>query len=116
MRDDGIVMSYGPNRVYGSDGKAGGLAVSRALGDRKWYPYVSSQHETMSFSIEEDASQNIVLICATDGLWDVTTEKDLIDVITTVDKSKATVADALVRRAVDEKKTQDNCAVVVVNV
>ena len=116
MRDDGIEMSYGPNRVYGSDGKAGGLAVSRALGDRKWYPYVSSQHETMSFSIEEDASQNIVLICATDGLWDVTTEKDLIDVITTVDKSKATVADALVRRAVDEKKTQDNCAVVVVNV
>jgi serine/threonine protein kinase len=118
-RDDGFEMPYGPQRVYAGDGTSGGLAVSRALGNTQWRPWISSDHETLVLSWSNDTGgggggTTRVLVLATDGLWDVTTDAELFAVVQSfVAKGPSAVADALVRRAVDDKQTQDNCAVVV---
>ena len=116
MRDDGVEMAYGPHRVYGSDG-SGGLAVSRALGDLKWRPWVSSTHESKTLSWSSGLGKKIILVLATDGMWDVTTDEELFQMVNeNLKEGPNAVANALVRRAVDEKQTQDNCAVVVVSI
>jgi len=67
MMDDGNEYPYGPHRVYTADGKAGGLTVSRALGDTAFKPVVSGEPDSTKVEREDYT----LLIVATDGLWDV---------------------------------------------
>lgn len=52
----------------------GVLAVSRAMGDMELHPYVTCEPEFMSKRIESD---DLFMIMASDGLWDVMSNKDV---------------------------------------
>lgn len=53
----------------------GCLAVSRAIGDVNYKPYVSAEPEIVVKKIEKDKDMFIVL--ASDGLWDVMTNEEV---------------------------------------
>eukprot|EP00252_Welwitschia_mirabilis_P002988 TRINITY_DN12_c0_g1_i1.p1 TRINITY_DN12_c0_g1~~TRINITY_DN12_c0_g1_i1.p1 ORF type:complete len:595 (+),score=109.02 TRINITY_DN12_c0_g1_i1:1003-2787(+) len=104
-------------RVYGM------LAMSRAIGDRYLKPYVISDPElTFTQRTEEDE----FLILASDGLWDVFSNKEACDVVRRVfhhrsakklraSRSAQVAADYLSNLAVQQRNTSDNITVVVVD-
>ncbi|CAG5090782.1 Similar to Ppm1e: Protein phosphatase 1E (Rattus norvegicus) [Cotesia congregata] len=61
----GLVLHYGMWRVNGD------LAVSRAIGDPKYKPYVTSEPEMYSGDL--DGTEDFLII-ACDGLWDYVNE------------------------------------------
>ena len=56
----------------------GMLAVSRAIGDSMFYPYVTAEPEIKEFTI--NSAKNKVLILACDGLWDVITDDEAVTI------------------------------------
>jgi len=68
----GRIIYYGTWRVEGV------LAVTRAIGDRRLKKYVSAVPEIKQRKIEEGDD---FLILATDGVWDVLSSQEAVDVI-----------------------------------
>ncbi|KAK6191299.1 hypothetical protein SNE40_003026 [Patella caerulea] len=68
----GIVVWFGTWRVNGA------IAVARAIGDKSYKPYISSDADV--FSADLDGSEDyIVLAC--DGVWDVIAPKDIPEIV-----------------------------------
>lgn len=71
----GKVIKAFPGDVYRVNGV---LAVSRAIGDFSLSPYVTWKPEITTFSIRE---HNHYIFMATDGVWDVLSNKQVADII-----------------------------------
>eukprot|EP00164_Ancoracysta_twista_P005398 GFYU01007388.1.p1 GENE.GFYU01007388.1~~GFYU01007388.1.p1 ORF type:complete len:355 (-),score=82.13 GFYU01007388.1:177-1241(-) len=85
------------------------LAVSRALGDHAIQPYVTWEPAiTMPLQYEEN---NQFIIFACDGLWDVVTDQEAVDLVLKSDDPQA-AADVLKNTAL-ERNSMDNVSVVV---
>jgi protein phosphatase PTC1 len=56
----------------------GVLAVSRALGDGSLHPYVSAEPYVSATPLEEG---DTMLILACDGVWDVLSDQDAVDLL-----------------------------------
>ncbi|XP_066938816.1 mucin-5AC-like isoform X4 [Macrobrachium rosenbergii] len=67
-----VINIQGTWRVLGQ------LAVSRAIGDADYKPYVSSECDIKSLEIEGDED---FLILACDGLWDTLSAEDAVNVV-----------------------------------
>jgi len=94
-----------------------GLAVSRALGDKdfKGPDMVSAEPEISIHEIDWDADEFVVL--ATDGIWDVMSDKEVVRMVQTSLREGVTqekTAEALVKRA-DEKGSPDDRSAVIVH-
>ncbi|GMF23253.1 unnamed protein product [Phytophthora lilii] len=87
----------------------GQLAVSRSIGDLSLKPYISCDPEVQTRKISKN---DRFLILATDGLWDVVTNKVAAQVASRF-KDPQAAADALVALALD-RHTTDNVTVMVV--
>ena len=101
----GSVSHYGVWRVQGV------LAVSRAIGDRVLKPFVSAEPEVMAYDPEPD---DIFLVLATDGLWDVVSNDQAGQLLVGV-KDPSRAARILVRHAIN-RGTADNITVLVVDI
>ncbi|XP_074643762.1 protein phosphatase 1E-like [Tubulanus polymorphus] len=102
----GCVLWYGTWRVNG------GLSVSRAIGDIKHKPYVSSDADVATLPLE-GSEDYIVLAC--DGLWDCISFTQLIQTVydSSADGQRADAAQRLVDIA-RENGSMDNISVIVV--
>jgi serine/threonine protein phosphatase PrpC len=69
--DSGEVVPFGIERVWDATGRYG-LAVTRALGDHAFRPFVS--HEPEVFLRARLSSDAFLLLCS-DGVWDVMTQE-----------------------------------------
>ncbi|GMF19618.1 unnamed protein product [Phytophthora fragariaefolia] len=87
----------------------GQLAVSRSIGDVSLKSYISCEPEVQTRKISKN---DRFLILATDGLWDVVTNKTAAQLAARF-KDPQAAADALVELAL-EKRTTDNVTVMVV--
>ncbi|KAK8732938.1 hypothetical protein OTU49_006672 [Cherax quadricarinatus] len=103
-----VINIQGTWRVLGQ------LAVSRAIGDREYKPYVSSECDIKSLEIEGDED---FLILACDGLWDTLTPEAAVNVVyaylTHNDGDTEGVGRCLVEAA-RNKGSEDNITAVVV--
>ncbi|TMW60528.1 hypothetical protein Poli38472_000570 [Pythium oligandrum] len=90
------------------------LAVSRAFGDRSLKipaPCVSSEPEIKSYQVHED---DLLIVIATDGVWDVLTNQDAVDIaLHLFDDSKA-AAEAIVKEAY-RRGSHDNITATVIH-
>ncbi|CAE7727339.1 unnamed protein product, partial [Symbiodinium sp. KB8] len=96
--------------------KIAGLAVSRSFGDKdfKGPDIVSAEPEITVHEVDWDADEFVIL--ATDGIWDVLSDKDSVGLVRQVLQeglSETKAAEALVKRA-REKESQDDCTALVV--
>lgn len=96
--------------------KIAGLAVSRSFGDKdfKGPDIVSAEPEITVHEVDWDADEFVIL--ATDGIWDVLSDKDSVALVRQHLQSGRTdekAAEALVKRA-REKGSQDDCTALVV--
>jgi len=96
--------------------KIAGLAVSRSFGDKdfKGPDIVSAEPEITVHEVDWDADEFVIL--ATDGIWDVLSDKDSVALVRQhlqSGKSEEKAAEALVKRA-REKGSQDDCTALVV--
>jgi len=87
----------------------GVLAVSRALGDVQFHPYVT--HIPMITTVDlDDTVRAVCLAC--DGVWDVFTQQEVVDLVHTW--TDPIVAAAMIRDASFIRGSQDNISVLVV--
>eukprot|EP00435_Cladocopium_sp_Y103_P062322 s36_g23.t4 len=96
--------------------KIAGLAVSRSFGDKdfKGPDIVSAEPEITVHEVDWDADEFVIL--ATDGIWDVLSDKDSVALVRQhlqSGKTEEKAAEALVKRA-REKGSQDDCTALVV--
>lgn len=96
--------------------KIAGLAVSRSFGDNdfKGPDIVSAEPEITVHEVDWDADEFVIL--ATDGIWDVLTDKDSVALVRhhlLTGQTEQQAAEALVKRA-REKGSQDDCTAMVV--
>jgi len=122
MQDDGNEYPYGPPRVYTSNCNAGGLAVSRAIGNLMLRPYIS--HIPSTKLLKRNQYQ-LFIILGSDGIWDVLSPREACEIVLkyiddtrsntnkNIDIFKAAAAD-IVNQSI-EKGTQDNVSCVVVS-
>ena len=73
-------------RVYRSDG-VGGLNMTRALGDDYLKPLVVPDPEVKRFEGLGGREGGGYLVVASDGLWDVTSEGDVVEALREVERS-----------------------------
>ncbi|ODQ67668.1 protein serine/threonine phosphatase 2C, partial [Nadsonia fulvescens var. elongata DSM 6958] len=92
------------NRVDGM------LAITRAIGDSGFKPYVSSSPYTTEIKL--DQSQDEFVIIATDGLWDVCDNQTAVDLIRDIDDSDK--ASKLLIDYAMEHGSSDNITVIVI--
>ncbi|XP_055543005.1 protein phosphatase 1F-like [Wyeomyia smithii] len=107
-KNGGVVINWnGSYRVNGV------LAVSRAIGDASYKPYVTSDPDTTCINLN---GKEDFLIIASDGLWESLTEDNIAILVyrhIAANKGCAdSVADEIIDRA--RKGTSDNITVVVV--
>jgi len=91
----------------------GVLAISRAIGDHKLRPFVSGEPDVRAIERSQDDK---ILLIATDGLWDVVTPREAMEIAGTVPQGPAAgeaIASLLVQVAYD-RKSKDNITVVAV--
>lgn len=92
----------------------GNLAVSRAIGDVGYKPFISSEAEVLEIDLD-DTVEYMVLAC--DGLWDVVTDEELPRLVYNFllenNNDRHGVAKYLVQYA-KENESQDNISVIVV--
>jgi len=99
----GKVVFWGRWRVEGI------LAVSRAIGDRNLKPYVISDPEIVEWVIGED---DVYLVLASDGIWDVMTNKEVGDFVLGAHGMKW-IARELCDEAFHRGSTDNVCAIVI---
>eukprot|EP00501_MAST-03F_sp_TOSAG23-6_P001801 GSMAST32.ASY1.ANO1.1879.1 assembled CDS len=110
----GIVIHQGVWRVEGV------LAVSRAFGDRRLKRFVIAEPDIQVHTY--DKSRDNWLVIATDGLWDVLKETDIVDISSkntqhttqSISLEASHIASALTSRAFERGST-DNILVLVVD-
>lgn len=69
----------------------GQLAVSRAFGDRHLKEFVGADPDVTEYRIDQDEDK--VVIVATDGLWDVMSSEEAVEIVLAMDyKGKADAA------------------------
>ena len=104
----GKVIEYGVPRVQGI------LAVSRALGDKALHPYVSFEPEIRQKELDPDDE---FMIIACDGVWDVVSNQEAVDMVKQALSDCATdlnkAAEALRDEAFD-RGSGDNISVIIV--
>ncbi|KAG6609588.1 Phosphomevalonate kinase [Phytophthora cinnamomi] len=89
------------------------LAVSRAFGDRSLKtptPLVSCDPETKRFQVQGD---DLFLVMACDGIWDVLSNQEVVDIALPLFRDAKAAADAIVKAAY-KKGSVDNLTVTVV--
>mmetsp|Transcript_5692 Transcript_5692/g.16934 ORF Transcript_5692/g.16934 Transcript_5692/m.16934 type:complete len:631 (+) Transcript_5692:93-1985(+) len=101
-----FVENVGQWRVNGE------IAVTRSIGDRRLKPALSPTPEVTKFTIT-DADDFIIM--ATDGLWDVITPEEAVQMVQTTVRVPEMAAKRLAMKALIERQSQDNISVVVVN-
>merc|ERR1712176_628362 len=94
-----------------------GLAVSRGLGDKdfKGPDIVSAEPEITIHEVDWDTDEFVIL--ASDGIWDVITDKMAVKLVREklrAGQNQDQASEALVRRAV-ERGSPDDCTVLVVH-
>jgi len=90
---------------------AGTLAVSRAFGDCELKPWVSAEPYLTRTKLQPEDN---VVILACDGVFDVASDQEVLDLVLTDLKLSATeIAEKLVKYALDHR-TRDNLSVIVV--
>jgi len=109
IRDSGIEMLDNQTRV-------GGLAVSRALGDHflknERLGLVSEPFVSPAFRLDDVAAATAVV--ASDGLWDVITGEDALDLISR-DADADSKARRLIQHALHDPRCNDNVTVIVLD-
>ncbi|KAF4325044.1 hypothetical protein BBO99_00000653 [Phytophthora kernoviae] len=111
----------GISRVYSAagaglalqQGSSKYLAVSRAFGDRALKvptPLVSYEPEVKRFQVEDD---DLFLVLGCDGIWDVLTEQEVVDIALPHFHDAKAAADAIVKAAY-QKNSADNLTATVV--
>lgn len=100
----GWVVSLGVARVQGI------LAVSRAIGDRIFKPFVTAEPRIVEGYL---GRENDYAVIACDGVWDVLTPEIAIEVVRGLDDPQ-TAADAIKESALDNGTT-DNVSVIVLD-
>ena len=111
-----ILLAGGTIRAHSSTDKTervqGILSVTRAIGDHALRPYVSSQPEVI---IVRHHPGDICIV-ATDGLWDVMTPKEAlqitIDMLKISGNTPSEITSFITQMAV-ERKTKDNITVII---
>jgi len=93
-----------------------GLSVSRAFGDKdfKHPDIISAEPEITVHEVDWDGDEFVIL--ATDGIWDVMSDKDAVQLVRKLlqaGSNELTASEALVKRA-REKNSKDDCTVMVV--
>ncbi len=91
----GVVMWAGTWRVGGI------LAVSRAFGDRLLKQYVVADPEIQEDTIEEGVD---FLVLASDGLWDVVTNDEAVEIVAKIFKPKEADAEEAANELTKEAK------------
>ncbi|XP_059610474.1 serine-rich adhesin for platelets-like [Phlebotomus argentipes] len=109
-RQGGACIMY--NGVWRVNGQ---LAITRAIGDVDYKPYVTSEPEIMSIPLDGDED---FLIMASDGLWDHVKEDDAAIAVYNMAAQKATdtsscISQYLVDRAKADGST-DNITIIIV--
>jgi len=92
----------------------GNLAVARAVGDVADRPYITAEPDMMTFPIEEEKDEFIIL--ASDGLWDVVTSHEAIDFVQR-HIQQGFPRDEVATRMVEEslrRRTIDNVTIVII--
>jgi len=101
----GRVIFYGTWRVEGV------LAVSRAIGDRRLKKYVSAVPEIMERRLTHEDEY---LILATDGVWDVLSSQDAVDVVASCNGNMKEAARKLTESAY-KRGSMDNITSMVID-
>lgn len=107
IKAGGQVIHYDFPRVQGV------LAISRAMGDFELSPYVICEPEVVSRKIEE-GDQFLILAC--DGLWDMLTNQEAVDIVRhalTKSNDLTAAANALVQKAYKAGSTDNISALIV---
>uniref|UniRef100_A0A6B2E7N1 Putative 205 kDa microtubule-associated protein n=1 Tax=Phlebotomus kandelakii TaxID=1109342 RepID=A0A6B2E7N1_9DIPT len=109
-RQGGACIMY--NGVWRVNGQ---LAITRAIGDVDYKPYVTSEPEIMSIPLDGDED---FLIMASDGLWDHVKEDDAAITVYNMAAQKATdnspcISKCLVEKAKADGST-DNITIIIV--
>jgi protein phosphatase PTC1 len=89
------------------------LAVTRAFGDTELKPWVSAEP---FISETELKPEDTYLIVACDGLWDVCSDQEAVDMVLEMSKksmSPQSMSDHLLQYSL-EHKTTDNVSVIVI--
>jgi len=94
-----------------------GLAVSRSLGDKEFKnpDIVSAEPDVTVHEVDWDGDEFVII--ASDGIWDVVTDKMAVRCVQDAlrkGQSEDQASEALVRRAVD-RGSKDDCTVVVIH-
>lgn len=100
----GFILHLGVWRVIGE------LAVSRSIGDKKYRPLVIPTPDVKRVRLMP--GENTMIILATDGLWDVVKNKQVIQTATHALQSKASVCEALLAQAMTNGM-EDNVTIIV---
>ena len=98
----GRVLSYGAPRVEGV------LAMSRALGDASLKPYISSEPRIVEGYL---GRENDYVVLACDGVWDVLTPDEVMQIARTVNDSRR-APEEISKKALDNGSTDNITAIV----
>ena len=105
------IENLGGMVVWAGTWRVGGvLAVSRAFGDRPLKKYVIATPHTMA--IEELTSAHEFLILATDGVWDVITNDEAVQIVRR--ESDPQRAANILTSVADSRGSTDNISCIVV--
>jgi len=100
----GFILHLGVWRVIGE------LAVSRSIGDKKYRPLVIPTPDVKRVRLIP--GENRMIILATDGLWDVVKNKDVIQSAARALQNGTSVCEALMARAMSSNM-EDNTTIIV---
>ena len=100
----GFIKHIGVWRVQGD------LAVSRAIGDKRYRPYVICDPEVKCVEVKKDLNKFVVL--ATDGLWDVVKNAEVNQVVLQANGNASRACELLMQTAIDNSY-EDNITIMV---
>lgn len=109
-RINAIPGSFVSRDRFGLPRVNGFLAVSRALGDKSLKPAVSPRPFVTETLLDPEADELVIL--ASDGLWDVCSSQEAVDIVRYID-DPAEASSALVRYALNNK-SEDNITALVI--
>jgi len=108
--DNGEQMPVGPVRVFVSESKPSGVALSRALGLFSMRPAISQEPEFIQIARQQD---DVYLVLGSDGVFDLLDHASVFDLVSSTG-SAAQAADALIAEVL-RRGAPDNASVVVVD-
>ena len=100
----GRIIHYGTWRVEGV------LAVTRAVGDRRLKKYITAQPEVRTRRLQ---SGDEFLILASDGVWDVLSSQQAVDVV--VGCADVRQAAILLTNTAYQRNSQDNITTMIID-